>query len=232
MGKPGIMFYFDVRPCIKRLTLDEKGQLFEAILDYGEFGNLPNFDDRLGIAWDFIQPKLDKDSELYGHKVLQRQYAVYVREARKQDSVPISFDEWLSLSDDEKNRLLSADIGSYPTSTPTPTSTSTDSEADKPPAHRKFVPPTVQEVAGYCQEKGYAVDAERFVSYYEAIGWKVGRNPMKSWQAAVRTWASKEKPTVAPTTPGNCGYVLAPQEDPWDELMKNPEQRKAAGYSV
>ena len=43
------MFYFDVRPCIKRLTLEEKGQLFEAILDYGEFGDLPNFDDRLGF---------------------------------------------------------------------------------------------------------------------------------------------------------------------------------------
>ena len=125
------------------------------------------------------------------------------------------------------------DVFPSPTPSPSPIPVLTqDNKADKPPAHRKFVPPTVQEVAGYCQEKGYAVDAERFVSYYEAIGWKVGRNPMKSWQAAVRTWASKEKPTVAPATPGNCSYVLATQEDPWDELMKNPEQRKAAGYSV
>lgn len=63
--------------------------------------------------------------------------------------------------------------------------------ADKPPTRKRFVPPTVPMVAAYCEEKGYHVDAERFVSYYEAIGWKVGRNPMKSWQAAVRTWASK-----------------------------------------
>lgn len=44
MAKPGVMFYFEIRPCIKRLTLEEKGQLFEAILDYGEYGAIPEVD--------------------------------------------------------------------------------------------------------------------------------------------------------------------------------------------
>lgn len=92
-------------------------------------------------------------------------------------------------------------------------------EVGKPPVQKRFVPPSVQGVADYCREKGYAVDAERFVDYYEAVGWKVGRNPMKSWQAAVRTWAAKEKP-VAPATPGNCGYTLAPLEDPFEVAMR------------
>ena len=201
MGKPGVMFYFDIRPCIKRLTTEEKGQLFEAILDYGEFGSLPSFDDRLGIAWDFIQPKLDKDAEIYGHKIAQRQYAVYVREARKRDSVPISFDEWSILSDDEKNRLLSADIGSYPTSTstststPTPTSTSTDNigaESCPTTTKQRFKPPSVDDVRAYIAENGYSVDPEAFVDFYTANGWKIGKNLMKDWKAAVRTWARKE----------------------------------------
>lgn len=75
-------------------------------------------------------------------------------------------------------------------------------------------------VAAYCEEKGYHVDAERFVSYYEAIGWKVGRNPMKSWQAAVRTWASKGKSTVAPAALEHCGYTLAPLEDPFEAAVR------------
>ena len=54
---------------------------------------------------------------------------------------------------------------------------------------KKFKQPTVEEVSAYVQEKGYNVDAEHFVSYYESNGWKVGRNPMKDWKAAVRTWA-------------------------------------------
>ena len=197
MPKPGVMFYFDIRPCIKRLTTEEKGQLFEAILDYGEFGSFPNFDDRLGIAWDFIQPKLDRDTELYGHKVTQRQYAVYVREARKRDHAQIPFDEWVDLSDNEKNRLLSADIGSYPTSTPTPTSASTSTDnigADSRPTttQQRFKPPSADDVRAYATEKGYTIDPEAFVDYYTANGWRLGKNSMKDWKAAVRIWTRKD----------------------------------------
>lgn len=66
-------------------------------------------------------------------------------------------------------------------------------------AHR-FVPPTVAEVAAYCAEKGYRVDAERFVAYYESNGWHVGRNPMKDWRAAVRTWTRNDAGYSAPQT--------------------------------
>lgn len=64
MGKrPGIMLYFEVRPALRRLSDEEKGRLFEAILDYGENGILPIFDGCLGVAWDFIQPRIDADSQ-------------------------------------------------------------------------------------------------------------------------------------------------------------------------
>lgn len=48
--------------------------------------------------------------------------------------------------------------------------------------------PTLDEVKAYCQERGNRVDPERFIDYYTANGWKVGKNPMKDWKAAVRTW--------------------------------------------
>ena len=58
--------------------------------------------------------------------------------------------------------------------------------------NKKFVKPTVEEVKEYCQERKNSVDANRFVDYYEANGWKVGRNSMKDWKAAVRTWERRE----------------------------------------
>ena len=60
---------------------------------------------------------------------------------------------------------------------------------------KRFVPPTVDEVRAFCEEKGYAVDAEYFVNYYEQGGWVYGKNriPMKSWKAAVSQWASRDK---------------------------------------
>lgn len=194
MSKPGVMFYFDIRPCIKRLTLEEKGVLFEAILDYAELGVVPELDCVLGVAWDFIQPKLDRDSGQYDRKVEQKQYAVFVREVKKYGGIPPTFEEWRGISDIERNQLISTDIEQYPTSTSTSTSTSKeDMVADKPPTRHKFSPPTVNEVKTYCQEQGYSVDAERFVSYYESNGWMVGRNKMKNWQAAVRNWNGKEQ---------------------------------------
>ena len=55
-------------------------------------------------------------------------------------------------------------------------------------AVRRFVKPGVEEVRAYCLERRNRVDAQKFVDYYESNGWRVGRNPMKDWKAAVRTW--------------------------------------------
>ena len=62
---------------------------------------------------------------------------------------------------------------------------------DKPPRTR-FQPPTIEEVQAYCSEKGYHIDAERFVDYYTSNGWMVGKNKMKDWRASVRTWVKKD----------------------------------------
>ena len=65
-------------------------------------------------------------------------------------------------------------------------------EPEKPKA-KKFIKPTVEEIAAYCKEKKYNVNAQQFFSYYESNGWKIGRNAMKSWQAAVQNWNTREK---------------------------------------
>lgn len=81
--RPGIMLYFSVRPALKRLSAEQKGQLFDAILDYGESGLLPDFDGVLGVCWDFIQPMIDKDAENYREKCDKAKKAVETRWAKK-----------------------------------------------------------------------------------------------------------------------------------------------------
>lgn len=54
--------------------------------------------------------------------------------------------------------------------------------------NKRFKAPTLDEVLNYCKERKNGVNAQRFIDYYTANGWKVGRNPMKDWKAAVRTW--------------------------------------------
>jgi len=52
----------------------------------------------------------------------------------------------------------------------------------------RFIPPTSKQVEQYAQEKNLTIDPERFCDFYESKGWMVGKNKMKSWQAAARNW--------------------------------------------
>lgn len=67
----------------------------------------------------------------------------------------------------------------------------TDINTDKKTS--RFIKPTVEQVKAYCRERSNGVDAERFVDHYESNGWRVGKSPMKDWQAAVRTWERRDK---------------------------------------
>ena len=70
-------------------------------------------------------------------------------------------------------------------------------EAGEPPKkNTTFKTPSLEEVKAYCDERRNGVDPQRFVDYYTANGWMVGRNRMKDWKAAVRTW---EKNSPKPT---------------------------------
>jgi hypothetical protein len=59
---------------------------------------------------------------------------------------------------------------------------------DKPAKRASFQKPSLDEVKAYCQERKNKVDPAKFLAYYDSNGWKVGRNAMKDWRAAVRTW--------------------------------------------
>ena len=66
-----------------------------------------------------------------------------------------------------------------------------EQEVEKIPPRKtasRFTPPTLEEVSSYCDERNNGVDAQRFIDYYTSNGWKVGRNAMKDWRAAIRTW--------------------------------------------
>ena len=59
-------------------------------------------------------------------------------------------------------------------------------------ARKPFNPPTVEEVRAYCMERGNSVDPEAFIDFYESKGWMIGKNKMKDWKAAVRTWEQSD----------------------------------------
>lgn len=56
------------------------------------------------------------------------------------------------------------------------------------------VPPTLEEVAKYCRDRNNSVEPQRFIDFYSAKGWAIGKNRMKNWMAAVRTWERSDSP--------------------------------------
>lgn len=81
--QPGVMFYFDLRPSLKRLSLEERGRLFEAILDYGELGEVPKLDGNLAFVWDFVHPRLERDAQRYRELSEKKREAALARWEKK-----------------------------------------------------------------------------------------------------------------------------------------------------
>jgi len=65
---------------------------------------------------------------------------------------------------------------------------------DKPShaLNKRFVKPTLEEVSAYCQERSNGIDPQSFLYFYEAKGWRIGKEPMRDWQAAIRTWERRQ----------------------------------------
>lgn len=69
----------------------------------------------------------------------------------------------------------------------------------------RFSPPTVQEVQEYCNERQNGIQAYAFVNFYQSKGWFIGKNKMKDWRAAIRTWENKNKENENGNTKTNAG---------------------------
>jgi hypothetical protein len=122
--RPGIMVYFDMAEPLKVLGYEEKGRLLDAMLDYGQFGVVPEFDGVLTVVWGFIRPKLDADAKSYRKKVVKNTYSSYcAKEKKNGNNTPLDFEEWCSkerIDTSEWTQAVSSDIERYPNTTPNP----------------------------------------------------------------------------------------------------------------
>lgn len=99
-----------------------------------------------------------------------------------------------------------------------------------PKPARRFTPPTLDEVEGYCRERNNAVDAQRFFDYYTANGWTQGKGKrIKDWRAAVRLWEKQERQNSI--SYGNVGnkerIIAARRQEVADEISAANERFRA-----
>ena len=95
----------------------------------------------------------------------------------------------------------------------------TKSKGDAP----KFQKPSPEEISAFCIEAGISIDVQHFFDYYESNGWRVGRNPMKNWQATVRNWEKNDKKFSKPAQPS---FKKPSGEPPKYELSSKFKQER------
>ena len=111
------------------------------------------------------------------------------KEYKKEEEISTNVDKEKKLSADSENFSVEKDSGNNAQLIPE------EKEKEKkvaPKRESRFVPPTLEEVKDYEAQKGYTFSAEKFWGYYESNGWRVGKNPMKSWHGACVTWQGKQ----------------------------------------
>ena len=197
--KDSFVLYTKYSEQLDLLTMEQRGELITAIFEYMK-GNDPNIDGVVAMAFSFIKTQLDADTEKYEEVCRKR------AEAGKMGGRP----KKQMLSDENQEKAKKANGFSEKQTKAKKADNEYDNEYEykekvisKDITKKKtirFSPPTVAEVQSYCQEKGYTVDADRFVSFYESKGWYVGKNKMKDWKSAVRGWASRERSEKKPQT--------------------------------
>lgn len=162
--------------------------MFEAVANYGVYGTLPDFTDadpnglldgmflQMRFSIDEAKAKRSTNRENGSRGGAPKGNKNACKNNRKQ---PNSTENKQNNPNVNVNDNVNANVIS--------------SNEDKAKSVSRFVAPTLDEIQGYCKEKGFNVDAASIYDHYTANGWVQGKNkPIKDWKAAVRQWARRE----------------------------------------
>ena len=182
MAREYVCLYPSYLKSVEPLNDAERGRLFTACLTYSMTGAEPDLRGNERFVWPTIREQIDRDTKKYSDFCKKQQENI-----RKRWDTTV-YDGTSGIPDDTKHTKEKEKEKENILSSP-----NVEDSIARTPARKRFTPPTLAEVTAYCRERQNAVDPQRFIDYYTANGWKVGKNSMKDWKAAVRTWEGKQR---------------------------------------
>lgn len=225
MGKNNFIFYNEYKEYFELLSPEDGYRVLMAVFEYAENGSVPQLDGMALMAFTLIKNQLNRDVEKY-EKTLEIR-----SKAGKKGGRPKAKNE--ASEEEEKAKKAKAFSEKQTKAKKAKKAVDVDVDVDveedvdvedkdkkKAPTGLKkkqaFSPPSLTEVKSYCSERENNVDPQGFIDFYEAKGWMIGKNKMKDWKAAVRTWERKEREdSGGRTTDGS----VKQNQTPWDELL-------------
>lgn len=214
MKDPAFLFYpADFLIGVMDMTMEERGQYITLMALQHQKGHLPEKTIRLcvGSVSDIVLNKFikDKDGLLYNKRLDEEiEKRCTYTESRRLNGLK---------GGRPKINKINTEVYGLPCGKPTENHTENvnininedinkdnkggvgEKEETKPKEKStSFKKPTIEELQEHIISKDYSVDAEEFFSFYESNGWKVGKNPMKSWQSALTTWQKRNNKELLP----------------------------------
>ena len=178
--------YTDFAEAMEALSDAERGRLFMSMLQYASTGEAGTLSGAERFVWPIAKQNIDRaQAELEKRAENGRKGGRPKKATESEGKQPKAKESKKKQTKDNKDKDKENNI--------IPLSPNGDipPKGERPPVKR-FIKPTAEEVRAYCAERGNRVDAQAFVDFYAAKGWKVGNAPMKDWKAAVRTWEKRD----------------------------------------
>ena len=168
--------------------MEQRGMLFTSLMLYASGQEPEEMDPVTAMAFSFIKSQMDKDIEKYNETCAKRSEAGKLGGRPKKQGEAKKANGF-SENQKKQGKAKKAD-NEYEYEY------DNDNDLLKENTKRKvFSTPTVDDVRAYCLERNNKVDPQSFVDFYESKGWMIGKNKMKDWKAAVRTWERSETKT-------------------------------------
>ena len=184
--KDSFVLYTKYLDNIQALSMEQRGMLFTSLMLYASGQEPEEMDPVTAMAFSFIKSQMDKDIEKYNETCAKRSEAGKLGgRPKKQEEAKKA--NGFSENQKKQGKAKKAD-NEY--------EYDNDNDLLKENTKRKvFSTPTVDDVRAYCLERNNKVDPQQFVDFYESKGWMIGKNKMKDWKAAIRTWERSETKT-------------------------------------
>lgn len=180
MTRDSMVFYSSFAEAIKLMPKEQQLEALWAIIDYGLDDTAPdqNANAMAKVIFQMAKPQIDANVKRKANGMMGGR----PKNNGCEDEKPMVIESENHRLETEKPNV---NVNDNVNDTKENTLTSVK--------EKRFAPPTPENVNGYCREMGYThVDAERFVNYYAAKGWKIGNDKIEDWKALVRNWERQD----------------------------------------
>ena len=243
MKKETFLFYADWLNVIRDLPSEVQLEVYQAIAEYAIYGNLIELKPLAKVAFGFVKQTIDRDTQKYisisekrreagkkgGRRLKdneleesnEKQKKQLLSEKSKKSNCPLNDNDNVNDNDisflekkKQKSDIAVSDLENENSESPIETIQTPKEQSGG--GRKRFVIPTPEEVQAYCDERKNGILGQQFCDFYSSKGWKIGKEPMKDWKAAVRTWEIRRKdqsPSITQPQP----QISAPKRIRFDE---------------